>query len=55
MNPILIIALCLQFMFMADAAKLTAQLTYFESYSRCCINNPNYNPQLNDCSNSTAW
>ncbi len=25
---------------------LTAELNYFESYGRCCPNNPNYNPSV---------
>ena len=52
---LIIIAICLQYMYLVVALKGTAQLTYFEAYARCCKNNPNYDTQLGDCSNSTAW
>ena len=34
-----------------------AQLTYYESYARCCPNNPNYSPSAptDECTDYSAW
>lgn len=39
------------------AQKGTAQLTWYESYARCCTSNPNYDPNVptEECDLYSAW
>ena len=53
----LLIILFLNMYCICHALKGLAQLTYYESYARCCKNNPNYNPSVptTECDLYSAW
>ena len=58
MKPFLVIfALFLAFNCGNAQIKGTAQLTWYESYARCCKSNPNYDPSAptEECTLYSAW
>ncbi len=51
------LALIFALNYMCYGLEDTAQLTHYESYARCCKNNPDYDPNAptGECTDFSAW